>query len=60
MRGREVRHAMRGWPRMQDVETSLLLRSHVIPRLNVPETVHLAPLLVAALQTGQFEHPEEA
>ena len=57
MRGSRVHHAMRGWPRMQDVETGFPLRSRIAQRLNVPKSVRLAPSLAAALQEDQFEHP---
>ena len=35
MRGDLNRHGMRGWPRVQDVETGRPLRSRIAQRLNV-------------------------
>lgn len=37
MRGSDIHHAMRGWPRIQDVETDLPLRSHSTQRLNASQ-----------------------
>lgn len=37
MRGNKIHHAVRGQPRIQDVETGLPLRSHSAQKLNVPK-----------------------
>jgi hypothetical protein len=49
---------MRGWTRIQDVETGRPLRSRVAQGLNVQREYAFASSLTAALRDNQFEHPD--
>jgi len=72
MRGSEDHHAVRGWPRIQDVATGLLPRFRSVQTLNTSQrtgsgTAGACPApgcrrvsaisLTAALQDDDFEHP---
>jgi hypothetical protein len=57
MQGSRTHHAMRGWPRILDVEAGLLLRFHSAQKLNVPRGIRCASLLCCSTARQPVEMP---